>query len=100
MAGERATAAAIAKALIIQLPAGGWRHVARVEVDQMFRGRNAVRIVAGRARRLRRHDVLAVTGKTLVGENAPAIMAFVTERVVVVGLDIKIRLRQLPFEQR
>lgn len=58
-----------------------------------------MRIVTGRASRLRSDNVLVVSRKTLVGQNASAIMAFVTERVIVVVLDIEIHLRQLTFEQ-
>lgn len=59
-----------------------------------------MRIVASRASRLRGDDVLVVSGKTLVGQNTSAIVAFVAERVIVVVLDVEIGLRQLPFEQR
>lgn len=62
--------------------------------------RHAVRIVASRASRLRGDDMLVVAGKTLVGQNTSAVVAFVAKRVVGVVLNAKIRLRQLTFEQR
>src|SRR5687767_10059737 len=66
----------------------------------MWLCRNAVRIVTGRASRLRGDDVFVVTGKTLVGEDASAAVAFVAEVVVHDVLNVEISQSQVAFQDR
>src|SRR5262245_40963187 len=57
-------------------------------------------IVAGRARGLVVHDVLAMKFETLIREDALATMTLVTQRIRRGSFRAEIRQRQLPFQER
>lgn len=100
VAGERAIAVKNSGADVLQLPVRRRRHVGRIEIDEMRRIFNAMRIVARRASRLVVHDVRAVEFKTLIGQNTRAVVAFVAQRVLLRTFGLKILRAQIAFEQR
>ena len=65
MAGKRTVAVEHPQAHIFEAPVGGWRHIGGVEVDEVGRVGDAVRIVTGRAGGLVVHDVSFVVTETL-----------------------------------
>jgi len=108
--GERTIAASGARADVLNAAVGGSGHVAGagVEVHQMLSGGDTVGIVAGGAGGLLVHDmkpmaailIEAVGGfETVIGEDAVAAVAFVTERVIGDVLGVIVRENQLAFEQ-
>ena len=81
MAGDRAVALAVAGGDIFEPAIGGFSRVVAVEIDEALIVRNAVGVMAGGAGGLLVHDVFAVEGKTLVGEDTVPVVALVAEVV-------------------
>ena len=91
VAGQRAGAAASTIALIEELTTRGRSNVLRVKVDQVRLARNSMRIMTRRAGGLRSHDMLVVSRKTLIRENAGLAVALVAKRIVGSAFDVFVR---------
>jgi len=110
VAGERANTSKISGARVTERSqAGGGRDVVRVEIDQVLRVRDAVRIVAGRAggflidHMKTMAAILSLTvesAKTLIAQDALTAVAFVAQRFVGRAFWRVIGEHQLALEQR
>ena len=90
MASQRAIPAERSAADVLQSPVRGRRHIIAIEVHQLRLRFNAMRIVAGRARRLLIDNMKSMPpiltlrihrAKTLIAQNAATVMTLVTEPV-------------------
>ena len=68
--GQGAHAVQFSARSVLELTIGGRRHVVAIEIDQVRRIRDAVRIMAGRAGGFVVDDVFRMVLEALVGENA------------------------------
>lgn len=100
MAGQRTGSAVVAGADVFEPPIGGRCDVAGVEIDQVRRVDDTMRIMTRRARRLFVHDMQAMGTEALVAHQLVAVMTFVTHGVCGRGFGLKIRDRKVAFQNR